>query len=342
MKKKKIIAALLLSFTFLCSVTVTSASAETTTDAQGMETLGTLLWSYNGNETTITIPENVTSLRNGAFNNSPVQTVIIPHRVDMRYNVFSNAYHLTDIYLYSKDVQHIYSIYEGTLCKHGELACIDKECNLLEKGIFATFLSDIDTHADKYVSKTLTIHGYKGSTAERFVQLVNDNPHLFNSPQTLVFEPIEEDAPAENDTENTPQDPGASDEGSAEPPTNNDVNKDNEDKKEEADKPVQVPEVKVHFKGSKGTGLHISSLNGITYPRYVTMKAGSYYIVELGNLPEGYSYSVPKMNYEKYTLNPETGEFKGLQQSSVSFKINLKYPDGRYANLPCTIYIKGE
>lgn len=312
--KKKLIAALLACALIVSLIGMTSAAATTSSD---MEISHGVLWHYYGDETTVTIPEDVTTVRAGAFYASKVQVVIIPHDVILRSNAFTDAYHLTDIYIYSKDITHLRSLYSGAMCIHDQLACTDSTCSTQYSGIFTTFLTSVDTHADKYVSKTLTIHGYKGSTVERFVELVNANPSLFNCPQTLVFKAIEEEKEEEE---------------SAAPPA--------EEEKDDEEEPA--PKADTHLKGTKGTSLYIDNLYGITYPRHVYMNVGSYYILELGNLADGYSYTIPALYSSIGTLNTETGEFKASQPGMITVKIQLVFPDGRRANIPCKIYIKGD
>ena len=311
MKKSQ---SILLVFLYVCALMLAAVSvAAAATDTPDMEISGGVLWHYYGDETTVTIPEDVTTVRAGAFYESKVQVVIVPHDVILRSNAFTDAYYLTDIYIYSKDITHLRSLYSGAMCAHEQLACTDPTCSSQYSGIFTTFLTSVDTHADKYVSKTLTIHGYKGSTVEQFVELVNANPTLFNCPQALVFKAIEEEPTV--------------------PPV-----------EEEKPKPEEesVPKADVHMKGTKGTSLYIADLYGITYPRHVYMGVGSYYILELGNLTEGYSYTIPAQHFSTGTLNTETGEFKALRPGTVTVKIQLVFPDGRRANISCKIYIKGD
>ena len=351
MKKIRLCALMLASVILSLSLTATSTVAATE-PARGLPGF----WEYSGDETTVIVPDTVDIIVAGTFCNSQVQTVIINHDVILCGNAFYGAYNLTDIYFYADNAVHLFDLYSGKPCKHEELVCMDEAC-MPRYGapVYTSILSGPYAATEKYVSTTLTIHGHKGSTAEHFVEVVNSNPTLFNCPQTLVFQAIEDESqePVEDNTEESPQEPEEdAEEGTEtpeeepqEPPASDDKSEEGTDKgdaEESPEEPPEEPKSDVHLKGAPGTSLSIANFNGITYPRYVYMSVGSYYILELGNVPEGCTYKIPEMYCNMYTLDTQTGKITALRSGATVIKIRLIYPDGRYANLSCNIQIKGD
>lgn len=354
----------LCAFTLIVAILTLSFTTTATVAATGETDDLPVLWEYYGDDTVVTIPDYADIVMPGTFSGSDTQTVIINHDVILCGNAFYGAYQLKDIYFYADNVTHLYDLHSGKPCKHGELICLDESCmHRYEAPVYTTILCGTYSKPERYASSTITIHGHKGSTAERFVELVNSNPTLFNCPQTIVFQVIE-DEPKEDDTGDnvqdtkptepdieedveTPEEPpqDTPEEAPQEPPvTDNDTEEgtDEGDTEEAPEEPSKPQKGEVHLKGTPGTELYIDNFNGITYPRNVYMNIGSYYIIELGNVPEGYTYQIQEVYSNLYTLNAQTGELTALRSGMTTMKIRLNYPDGRYANLSCKIYIEGD
>ena len=334
MKKFKI-AALLLACAILLPFAV-PMSAVAVAEAASNRDLP-VHWNYKensknaGKETTVTIPSNVDIVRAGSFFETPVKTVIINHDVMLCGNTFIGAYHLTDIYFYSRNSTHLFSLYNGTPCKYGSLVCMDDYCiGNYGHQFITTILTGSDLYNDNYVAKTLTIHGYKGSTAEKFVETLNAHPEKFILPQKVVFKPIEETQKGTS-ANTTSKNNSVTTAASA-----NQTSSNTNTKKE------YNLEIKnnTHVQGTKGTTMYIADFNGVTYPRRVYMKLGSYYIMELGNVPNGYSYDIEKLNSNLCTLDTKTGEIRALQKGTVTVNLRLKYPNGKRAVIPCKVYIE--
>ncbi len=344
MKKIRLCALMLASAILALSLTATSTVAAT----ESTRSLP-VIWTYPGDtagETVVTIPDSADILMPGTFSGSNVTTIIISHDMMLCGNAFYGAYQLTDIYFYADNVTHLYDLYNGKPCKHGELVCMDESCmHRYEEPVYTTFLCGTYVKPERYASPMLTIHGHKGSTAEHFVEVVNNNPTLFNCPQELVFQVIENESEKPEVEEGSEEGVETPKEDAQEPPTSDDNAEEGTDKgdaEESPEKPPEEPERGVHLKGTPGTELYIDNFNGITYPRRVYMNVGSYYVLELGNVPEGCTYQIPEVHSSRYTLDVQTGKISALCSGVTTIKIRLTYPDGRYANLSCTIYIKGD
>lgn len=160
--------------------------------------------AYLGYEETLTIPSDVCYIYAGAFQHTNLKTIIIKDNptLYLANTCFSGAYNLTDIYIYKKDLMHIWNFYDQIPCKHGLLACTDEACTDLDVSSstltkkLANVLCDaydVENCGSKYVSDTITIHGYRGSTAEQFVNTLNANPNKFWMARKVVFQPLDED-----------------------------------------------------------------------------------------------------------------------------------------------------
>lgn len=336
--KRKLIVILM-----ICSIMIVLSGGTIATAATPEEEIKDgVLWKYHGQEESYIIPPEVTRIKTGAFYKSPVKTVIIPQDVIISINCFIGAYNLTDLYIYDPGLTHLYSFYEGTPCLENGLGCMNKECSDFNTptGFYSTILNNEWADHDKYISKTLTIHGYKGSTAERFVEMVNSHPESFNRPQELIFEPIEEGSkiPLPGLTESSTVDDNDST-GESIPPITEEPSG---DATEPPDKNNETTKGDLHLRGDGITKVVIKDNGIVTYPRIVYMKVGSKYFLELGSLPDGYSYVIPNTKSSLYSLNPQTGEFVGLKKGATMIKIRLYYPDNCYSNLRCQIYIEGE